>query len=97
MMSKGKSTEPKYSFTTAQVTYKNGETYKICSVCGKECKSNMGIEMSWNTRASFGGLRIGYCYRCAKKYSKMIDDFAENILDYARSERGGLNDRRADC
>lgn len=72
---------PKYRFTSSQITLPNGEVYKVCDSCGEKCKSNMGIEMHFKTLRSTGGIHRGFCHKCSKKYEKLINEFFDKVSD----------------
>ena len=72
---------PKYSFTSAQITLPNGEIYKVCDICGEKCKSNMGIEMHFHTSRGYGFFHRGFCHKCSKKYAKLISEFVDKVSD----------------
>ena len=75
----------KYKYSNAEVKASDGNVYKICDICGERCKSNMGVEISYSTTRVSGGLRKGYCRKCASKYAKLISEFVDKL-----SDKGGV-------
>ena len=56
-----------YRFSTGEIEYEDGTRRKICSVCGKECKSNAGFDYSYELSGTYAFRRAGLCRSCAAK------------------------------
>ena len=73
----------KYKYSNNEIVYHvNGKEYqyKICDVCGKEEKSNYGVEISYYMRGNCGCGLFGLCNKCAKKYIPKFKDAISDIL-----------------
>lgn len=69
----------KYRFSTGEIEYADGTRRKICSVCGKECKSNAGFDYSYELDGSYGFQRAGLCRSCAKKAKPAFDELFDRL------------------
>lgn len=73
----------KYKYSNNEIVYHvNGKEYqyKICDVCGKEEKSNYGVEISYDMRGNCWCGLFGLCNKCAKKYIPKFKDAISDIL-----------------
>ena len=73
----------KYKYSNTEIVHHvNGKEYqyKICDVCGKEEKSNYGVEISYDMRGSCVLGSFGLCNKCAKKYIPKFEDAISDIL-----------------
>lgn len=81
----------KYRFSTGETEYEDGTRYKICSVCGKECKSNMGFQYSYHLSGNYGFRTVGLCRSCGAKAKRVFEEMEQN-LDKTFPRRTDKND-----